>query len=321
MRAAVRVRMEEKMAVNTIVIGHKNPDTDSICSAIGYANLKSKVKGETYEAKRAGNVSDETKYALNKFNVEEPEYVENVAGKKVILVDHNEVAQAADGIEEAEIVEIIDHHKIGTIQTAAPIYFRNQPVGCSATIIYQMYKENGVEIDKNIAGLLCSAILSDTLIFKSPTCTDADVAACKDLASIAGVEAESYGLDMLKAGSNISAKTAEEVFYQDFKKFEIAGKVIGVGQVNAMGADDVKEVKAKVADYIKTVLSKDGLDMTFLMVTDILAASSDVMCEGENAAKVLADAFGVEVKDNSAYLEGVVSRKKQVIPSITKALQ
>lgn len=304
-----------------IVTGHKNPDTDSICAAVAYANLKTKVTGEVYTAKRAGNVSDETQYVLDKFGVEAPALIEDATDKKIVLVDHNEVAQAVDNIEKAEILEIIDHHKIGTIQTAAPIYFRNEPVGCCSTIVYKMYKENGVEIEKSIAGLLVSAILSDTLIFKSPTCTDVDVEAATELAKIAGVDVNEHGMAMFKAGSNVSSKTAKEVFYQDFKKFELGGKVIGVGQVNAMGSDGVKEVKEKIADFIGTVIGEDGIEQTYLMVTDILDESSDVVFAGEGADKVLADAFDVTVNGDSVYLKGVVSRKKQMIPSLTKAIQ
>ena len=304
-----------------IVIGHKNPDTDSICAAIAYANLKTKVTGEEYKAARAGSVSDETQYVLDTFGVEAPELVEDATDKKVVLVDHNEVSQAVDNIDKSEILEIIDHHKIGTIQTAAPIYFRNEPLGCCSTIVYKMYKENGVEIKKEIAGLLLSAILSDTLIFKSPTCTPVDVDAATELAKIAGVDINDHGMAMFKAGSNVSSKTPREVFFQDFKKFEIGDKVIGVGQVNAMGSDGVKEVKDKIADFIGTVIGEDGIQQTYLMVTDILDESSDVMCAGEGADKVLAEAFNVKVDGDSAYLKGVVSRKKQMIPSLTKAIQ
>ena len=195
------------MQENIFVIGHKNPDTDSICSAIAYAELKCKVTGEKYTAARCGEVNAETSYVLERFGINEPEFVASVEPQtKLILVDHNETTQAVDGLAEAELLEIIDHHKIGDIQTMVPIYFRNQPVGCTATIVTLLYKENKVEIAKETAGLLCAAILSDTLLFRSPTCTPLDKETALELAAIAGVEVEEFGMAMFKAGSNLKER-------------------------------------------------------------------------------------------------------------------
>lgn len=242
--------------------------------------------------------------------------------KKVILVDHNELTQTVDGMKDAEIMEVIDHHKIGDVSTAAPIYFRNQPVGCTATIVYQMYQENNQEVTKEIAGLLCSAIISDTLMFRSPTCTPADKETALKLAEIAGINVEEYAMAMFKAGSNLSEKTPEEIFYQDFKKFNAGDVNFGVGQISSMAADELFEIAERLKPYIEKACEEQGLDMIFFMLTDILEESTNLIYAGDKAGEFVQKAYGVESEEGGYYkLAGVVSRKKQLIPAFMAALQ
>ncbi len=243
----------------------------------------------------------------------------NASKKRIILVDHNEKAQAVDGIENAKILEIIDHHRIGSIETMNPVYFRNQPLGCTATIIYQMFHENNVEIPKNIAGLLLSAILSDTLMFRSPTCTVVDKNAAADLSSIAEVDIETFATDMFTAGSNLKGKSPEEIFYQDYKKFDLGGKEIGVGQINSLDKSEQAVIKDKLMTYLDKAYKDHKLDMIFFMLTNIMDESTEVIYCGSGADKILEEAFNVKVENDSAILKGVVSRKKQFIPRITSA--
>jgi manganese-dependent inorganic pyrophosphatase len=218
-----------------LIFGHKNPDTDTICSAIAYADLKKQL-GMDVEPVRLGSVNGETQYALDHFNVEVPRLVENVASEvnSVILVDHNERQQSANDINEVRVLEVIDHHRIANFETSDPLYYRCEPVGCTATILNKMYKENGKEIKKEIAGLMLSAIISDSLLFKSPTCTAEDVAAAKELAEIAGVDAQEFGLEMLKAGADLSDKTIEQLITLDAKEFEMGSSKVEIAQVNAV---------------------------------------------------------------------------------------
>lgn len=242
--------------------------------------------------------------------------------KKVILVDHNELTQAVEGIKDAEILEVIDHHKIGDVATDAPIYFRNQPVGCTATIVYQMYQENAQEVTKEIAGLLCSAIISDTLMFRSPTCTPVDKEIALKLAEIAGINVEEYAMAMFKAGSNLSGKTPEEIFYQDFKKFNAGSTSFGVGQISSMAKDELFEIADRLKPYIETACEEQGVDMIFFMLTDILEESTNLIYAGENAGAFVEKAYNVPCEDGDYYkLAGVVSRKKQLIPSFMAVLQ
>ena len=307
---------------NIYVVGHKNPDTDSICSAICYAELKNKITGEAHEAKRAGNVNEETQYVLDYFGVKAPEFLENAENEKVILVDHNEMTQTVDGVKNAEIMEVIDHHKIGDISTDVPIYFRNQPVGCTATIIYQMYQENNQEVTKEIAGMLCSAIISDTLMFRSPTCTPVDKEIALKLAEIAGINVEEYAVAMFKAGSNLADKTPEEIFYQDFKKFNVGDVNFGVGQISSMATDELFEIADRLKPYIAKACEEQGLDMIFFMLTDILEESTNLIYAGAKAGEFVEKAYGVPCEEGDYYkLAGVVSRKKQLIPAFMAALQ
>ena len=250
-------------------------------------------------------------------------------GKQIVLVDHNEKNQAVDGIENAEILEIIDHHKLGTVETIAPVFFRNQPLGCTATIVYQMYNENSVPMDKKIAGLLCSAIISDTLLFRSPTCTEIDKMAALALAGEAGLDINQYAREMFSAGSNLKSKTDDEIFYQDFKRFN-SGKVsFGVGQISSLNADELDSLKERLLPYLKKAHKEHGVDMMFFMLTNILNESTILLYEGTGALPMLTNAFHLEENTEEARdsasgtveLPGVVSRKKQLIPAIMIACE
>jgi manganese-dependent inorganic pyrophosphatase len=243
----------------------------------------------------------------------------NVKKKDIVLVDHNEVSQSVDGLMDANILEIIDHHKIGSLETMAPVYFRNQPVGCTNTIIYQMYRENGVEIEPAIAGLMCSAILSDTLVFRSPTCTPVDVETAEALAKIAGIDIQAYAKEMFAAGSDLSGKAPEEIFYQDFKKFTAGNTTFGVGQITAMDSESLLKLKERMTPYIESTFAEHGADMLFFMLTDILEESTDLMIFGEGAEEAAKAAFHSEEEDRM-YLKGCVSRKKQIVPQLMKVL-
>lgn len=238
--------------------------------------------------------------------------------KKIIMVDHNEKSQAVDGIEEAEIMEIIDHHRLGSLETTMPVYFRNQPVGCTATIVYDLYQENNVEVEPKIAGLLCSAILSDTLMFRSPTCTAKDKKAAEELAAIAGIEIQDHAEKMFRAGSSLADKTPEEIFYQDFKKFSGHGKNFGAGQISSMDRTELEQLRPKIAAYMEGAV-KEG-EMLFFLLTNILTESSDLVFVGEGAKDLVEIAFG-PAEENWVHVPGMVSRKKQFVPSVLHALQ
>ena len=241
--------------------------------------------------------------------------------KKVILVDHNEKSQAVEGIDETELLEVIDHHRIGGIETMSPIFFRNQPLGCTATIVYQMYLENNVEIEPHIAGILCSAILSDTLAYRSPTCTIVDKISAEALAKIAGIEVvEDYAKEMFTAGSNLRNKTAEEIFYQDFKKFSVEGLDFAAGQITSMDQEELESIKERLTEYMHKSCSALEVSMIFFMLTNILEESTVLLCEGEGAKELALKAFLVKNPEEELKLPGVVSRKKQLIPAIAFAL-
>ena len=248
-------------------------------------------------------------------------------GKRVVLVDHNEKNQAVAGIENAEIMEIIDHHRLGTIQTMSPVFFRNQPLGCTATIIYQMYQEAGVKVEPKIAGLLCSAIVSDTLLFRSPTCTPMDEMAARSLAEIAGIEIEKYAMEMFGAGSNLKGKSDKEIFYQDFKRFTSGKIAIGVGQITSLNGDELESIRPRVIHYMENARQENSLDLVFFMLTNILTESTDLICEGNGALQLAEKAFHTEPDESGEQTEplvrlpGVVSRKKQLIPALMLAEQ
>lgn len=245
----------------------------------------------------------------------------NVRKKQVILVDHNEKSQAVDGVEEAEVLEIIDHHRLSSIQTMGPVFFRNQPVGCTATIVYQMYEEAGVVPDEVNAALLCAAIISDTLMFRSPTCTKLDENTARKLAGIAGIEVESLAQEMFNAGSNLKGKSAEEICFLDFKQFTVNETVFGVGQVNSMSADELKEIKEIVAPHLEKACRSHGLNMIFFMLTNIITESSELLCCGPEAREKILTAYDLPDDTDSIMLKGVVSRKKQLVPTLVGALQ
>ena len=242
----------------------------------------------------------------------------NMDNKKIILVDHNEKGQAVDGIDEAEILEIIDHHRLGSMETALPVFFRNQPVGCTGTIIYDLYQENNVEVDKKIAGLLCSAIISDMLMFRSPTCTPKDKKAAEELAKIADIEIQEHAEKMFRAGSSLADKTPEEIFYQDFKKFSGNDKNFGAGQISSMDKTELEQLRPKIAAYMEGAV-KEG-EMLFFLLTNILTESSDLVFAGEGAKELVETAFG-EPEENWVHVPGLVSRKKQFVPSVLHVLQ
>lgn len=303
-----------------LVFGHKNPDTDAICSAIAYAELKKKLGGDV-EAVRLGELNGETEFVLKHFNAEAPRLIKTAADEvsAVYLVDHNERQQTVDDIDKVQVLEVVDHHRIANFETSAPLYYRAEPVGCSATIINKLYKENGVAVPKEIAGLLLSAIISDTLLFKSPTCTDEDVAAARELEKIAGVNAETYGLEMLKAGADISSKTASELISLDAKEFKMGSHPVEIAQVNVVDTDDALSRQAELEQEINKVIEAKNLDLFLLAVTNILTNDSEAIVLGKEAAAV-EKAYGVKLSNHTAILKGVVSRKKQIVPVLTDVL-
>ncbi len=244
----------------------------------------------------------------------------NAKKKKLILVDHNEKSQAVTNIDEAEILEIIDHHRLGSLETMSPVYFRNQPLGCTATIIYQMYQEQGVEIEKNIAGLLCSAIISDTLMFRSPTCTNLDKEVANKLAQIAGIDVKEFAQDMFEAGSDFSNKTEKEILNQDFKIFHSGDTDFGVSQISAMSRQELDKVEERIRPEMELMLGEKKLDMMFVMLTDIFNESTYLIYNGDGASSLAAEAFGCAESEDGLTLKGVVSRKKQLIPALINTL-
>lgn len=241
--------------------------------------------------------------------------------KKVILVDHNERSQAVDGIEEAEIIEIIDHHRLGDIETVSPITFRNQPVGCTATIINQMYEENEIEVPREIAGLLCGAIISDTLLFRSPTCTPLDERTAKKLAKISDIDLEQMAQEMFNAGSNLKGKSAEDICFQDFKQFTVNDTIFGVGQITSMSKEELAAIRDMMTEHLPKVLEAHNLNMIYFMLTDILAESTELLCVGTGARGIALSAFDFPDNAKSLILKGVVSRKKQLIPVLVETMQ
>jgi manganese-dependent inorganic pyrophosphatase len=300
-----------------LIFGHKNPDTDSICSALAYADLKKQL-GMDVEPVRLGQINNETQFALKTFNAEAPRLVETVASevKSVILVDHNERQQSATDIADVKILEVIDHHRIANFETSDPLYYRCEPVGCTATILNKMYNENGKQISKDIAGLMLSAIISDSLLFKSPTCTEQDVAAAKELAEIAGVDANTYGLDMLKAGADLSDKSVADLLSLDAKEFEMGASKVEIAQVNAVDTDEVLSLKEEIEAAISQRIAEKNLDLFLFVVTDILTNDSVALALGDKSSAV-EKAYNVTLSNNTATLKGVVSRKKQIVPVLT----
>jgi manganese-dependent inorganic pyrophosphatase len=310
------------LADKIYVVGHKSPDTDSVTSAITYANLKNALGMKEAVPAAAGDINNETKFLLDHFRVPAPEKLTDATDKMVILVDHNEMAQAVDKLNEENIVEIVDHHKIGGIKTGKPIFFMNEPVGATGGIIANLYEQNGVKISREMAGLMMAAILSDTVLFKSPTCTPRDKAAVDKLSKIAGVDPMKFGMDMLKAKSDISAKSAKDILTGDFKKFDFSGTKAGVGQIEVMDLKDLVPKRAAILAEMNNMKEQEKLDMVVLMLTDVIKEASDILFVGnDNAAKGFEKAFGGKISNNSIFKEKVLSRKKQVIPPLEGAFK
>lgn len=302
------------------IFGHQNPDTDTVTSALVLEYIERALGNDDVEAVMLGDIGEETAFALNYFSVDAPKIIDSVIdGERVMLVDHNEFQQSAKNIENAEILKVYDHHRISNFETESPLYFRAESVGCTATILYKVFKENNLDIPKNMAGLMLSAIVSDTLLFKSPTTSKEDEETGRTLAEIAGVDIDAYGLDMLKAGASTKDKTAAELISQDAKTFAINDKNVRIAQINVVDVDEVFERRQELETAINAEIDAEGYDLFTLVVTNILISDSKVLALGKDHKAVEA-AFDVTLDDNTAVLAGVVSRKKQVVPNITKAL-
>ena len=298
-----------------LIFGHKSPDTDTICSALVLANLRTKL-GDTVKACRLGEPNKETKFALNYLNVEAPELISGVEeNQEVILVDHNEFAQSADGIEKAKIKMVVDHHRVYGFETAEPLYYRAEAVGCTCTILFKMYKENNVEVDKTMAGLMLSAIISDTLLLKSPTKTEEDEKAVKELAQIAGIDYEKYGLEMLKAGTDLSDLTAQELISLDCKECSLNGKKAKIAQVNSADISVMLARKNEIEEAMKSDIEANGVELFVFVITDIIESNSQAIVLGAETA-IFERAFNTTLENDEAYLPGVVSRKKQILPPL-----
>ena len=304
-----------------LVFGHKNPDTDAIVAAKAYSYLQNKLGADT-EAVALGEPNDETKYVLDYFDEPTPRVITKAKPEvdAVMLVDHNEPQQSVDDIADVTVTNVVDHHRIANFNTAAPLYYHAEPLGCCSTIILKEFKQHEVEVPKKLAGLMLSAIISDTLLLKSPTTTDEDVAAVKKLAKIAGVDYEKYGMDMLKAGTKIGDKTTEELISGDAKTFEMGGKTVRVNQVNTVDLDDVFAREADLSAAMEKQNSEDGYDLFLLMVTDILNSNTRLLVAGDPKSAV-EKAFDKKLNDNKMDLPGVVSRKKQIVPPMQKAFE
>ena len=301
----------------TYIFGHKNPDTDTITSSLVMANLEKALGNEDAVACRLGNINKETEYVLNYLGIEAPVLIDNVEdGANVILVDHNSPKESIDNLENVNILKVVDHHKIA-LETAYPLYYRAEPVGCTETVMYKLYKENNVEVDKTIATLMVSAIISDTLLLKSPTTTEEDVKAVAELAKIAEIDPEVYGLEMLKAGTDLSSFSIDEILHLDAKKIDFKEVKSIVNQVNTASIPEVMKMKADLEARMNEIISEENLDLFMLLITDIVNSNSQVIALGKNASLV-EKAYNVKLEDNTALLEGVVSRKKQVVPVMTE---
>lgn len=307
-----------------LVFGHANPDTDSIASAISYAYLLNQT-GHEATAYALGAPSEETQFALDHFGVAAPKVIEKAAEVAdadtiLALVDHNEAQQSLPDRGDYRIWSVVDHHRIANIETVEPLSYRAETVGCTSTILYKMYNEQGVDIPKDMAGMMLSAVISDTLLMKSPTCTPEDEAAIIALAALAGVDYNTYGLDLLKAGTNLSAKSCEELLDLDAKSFPMGNATVRIAQVNTVDVNDVLTRKAELTELMQKNSEKEGYDLFVLLITNILDSNSTALITGSETAKV-ESAFGVTVTDGLAELAGVVSRKKQVVPPLTKAFE
>ena len=302
-----------------LIFGHKNPDTDSITSSLVMANFEKKL-GREVEACALGEPNKETQYVLDYLGIEAPRVIDSIPdGADVILVDHNNPLESIDNLDKLNILKVVDHHCI-YLNTSYPLYYRAEPVGCTETILFKMYKEYNVEVDKKIATLMMSAIISDTLLFKSPTCTEEDVKAVKELAKIADIDYEAYGMNMLKAGTDLSSFSIEEILNLDAKEVNLKSTKAIINQVNTASIPDVMEMKAELEEGINNVIEEKGLDLFILLITDIVNSNSQVIALGKDA-HLVEKAYNVTLEDNTALLKGIVSRKKQVIPIVTEVAE
>lgn len=301
-----------------LVFGHKNPDTDTIASAIAMSYYLEKMGNEA-EPVALGEVSEETAFALNHFNVSAPRVVQTVANEvtKVALVDHNEPQQSVADLAEVEVDYVVDHHRIGAFETAQPLYYRAEPLGCTATILYKMFQESDIDIPEAIAGLMVSAIISDTLLFKSPTTTNQDEKAGHELAKLANIDLDAYGLELLKSGTNLASKTETELLNSDAKNFMMNGRNVRIGQVNAIGFDDILARKDALLQQMVVEYEAQQLELSVLLITDILESDSIALVVGNDHTAIEA-AFKQTVVERQLSLPGVVSRKKQVVPQLTE---
>lgn len=308
--------MENKV----IVTGHKNPDTDSICSSIVMANL-AKHYGVDSKAVRLGNLNKETEYVFKHLNMEAQELIEKVdEGQELILVDHNEKAQSVEGREKAKVLAVIDHHRIADFETNEPLYYLAKPYGCTATILFEEYRKAGLEIDKTMGTLMLSAIVSDTLLLKSPTCTEKDVKAVQELEKITGLKASEYGLDMLKAGTDLSTYSSQEVINLDAKEFEKNGKKVVISQVNTADINDVFSRREEIEFAMEKEIAEKKIDLFIFVITDIINTNSKIIALGQNK-ELTEKAFNKKLDElDSMMLEGVVSRKKQIAPQILEVI-
>lgn len=306
------------MEKEILIFGHKNPDTDSICSAMVKERLNKKNGHDSSVAVRLGNINKETQYVLNYLNLEAPELKEEVAeGQKVIIVDHNEFNQSIKGIEKAKILGVVDHHRIANFETSDPLYYTARPYGCTSTILFQDFKGKGIEINREEAILMASAIISDTLLLKSPTTTKHDEKALEELEKIAGIDIKEYGLEMLKAGTDLDDFTAKELINLDAKELDKNGIKFVIGQVNTVDIPSVLERQEELEKAIEKELKEKELALFVLAITDILNSNSEILALGEKSS-VVEKAFDKKLENNRAFLEGVVSRKKQLLPNIDK---
>lgn len=304
-----------------LIFGHQNPDTDAIGAAIAFANLQKEL-GVDAEAVALGTPNEETQFALDHFGLTAPRVVTAIADETndIMLVDHNEFQQSVSDIEKLNILAVVDHHRIANFQTANPLYYRAEPVGCTSTIVLKMYKEKGITVPAKIAGMMLSAIVSDTLLFKSPTCTQEDIDAANELAALAGVDLNSYGLDLLKAGTNLGTKTEAELLDLDAKSFPMADKTVRIAQVNTVDLDEVFARQDALREAMLSANVENGYDLFLLLVTNVLDSDSELLVAGEPRDKVT-EAFGVQLTNDRAFLPGVVSRKKQIVPQLTEAFE
>ena len=301
-----------------LIFGHKNPDTDSICSSLVKEILNKKNGCEESKAVRLGTINKETQYVLNYLGIEAPEFIEKVEeGQKVELVDHNEFNQSVEGIEKAKILGVTDHHRIANFETSEPLYYNAKPYGCTSTILFEEFKSLGHEIERTEAILMASAIISDTLLLKSPTTTEHDKKALEELAKIANIDVNEYGLEMLKAGTDLDDFSEEELINIDAKSLDKEGTKFVIAQVNTVSIENVLKRQEKLEEAINKEIEEKGLSLFVLAITDILNSNSEIIALGSKA-DVVEKAFGKKIENNRVFLEGVVSRKKQLLPQIDK---